>query len=154
MSSEAQSIEKRPLPPRGLGHHLCIDLHDCQPDHLNSPKEIETLMVAAAKACGAKVVSSHAHHFEPFGVSCMVILAESHLAAHTWPEHGFVAVDIFSCDIALPSQLAAEHLQDKLGAKSISLQQLERGRIQTNNANEQMAMKDLEPFTEDLKLTK
>lgn len=130
MNATGHLIPRRPIPEKGVGHHLCIDLHDCQPDQLDSPDEIETLMVAAAKACGAKVVSSHAHHFEPFGVSCMVILAESHLAAHTWPEHGFVAVDIFSCDKELPSQLAAEYLQTKLGAKSIACQQLDRGRVQ------------------------
>lgn len=77
------------------GKHLLIDLHDCK--HHGSIEEITQVMVDSCKATGATVLFSYLHPFDGGGVSGAVILAESHESIHTWPERGFVSLDIFVC---------------------------------------------------------
>lgn len=108
---------------------MCIDLHKCQADLLDDPEALKAIMTSTAKAIGATVVSAHAHHFQPYGVSCMIILAESHLAAHTWPEHGFVAVDAFTCGDNIDGDQAGDHLKAMLKAESIHVHRMKRGAL-------------------------
>jgi len=77
------------------GKHLLIDLYDCQYNALID--EIESTMVDACSATGASVLFHYAHPFEGNGSSGAVILAESHGTWHQWPEHNFIAIDIFVC---------------------------------------------------------
>lgn len=83
--------------PTPLGRHLLLDLYDCPEELLRFPADSEVILLAAAEAMGATVIESRFHAFSPHGVSGMVIIAESHLSIHTWPEHGYAAVDVFSC---------------------------------------------------------
>ena len=81
------------------GSHLLADLYGCQ--HLMDSTRIEAVLQKAAQAAGATIVMSHVHDFPaPGGVTGVVLLAESHISIHTWPEHGFAAVDIFMCGTA------------------------------------------------------
>jgi len=80
-----------------LGRHLLVEFTGCPPPILADLEQVTTAMLAAAEASGATIVTHSFHHFSPHGVSGAVIIAESHLAIHTWPEHGFAAVDFFSC---------------------------------------------------------
>ena len=80
-----------------LGHHLLAEFTGCSAPSLADLKIVTDAMLRAAEASGATVVTHSFHHFSPHGVSGAVIIAESHLAIHTWPEHGFAAVDFFSC---------------------------------------------------------
>ena len=82
------------------GTHLLIDLHGAI--NLNNPQEIETVLRNCAIQCGATILHSHMHHFNPQGVSGVVVLAESHISIHTWPETGYVALDIFMCGTCNP----------------------------------------------------
>jgi len=89
-----------PIAPQGthaLGRHIHLDLYDCTPGLLATPEASERILNAAARAMGATIVGSHFHAFSPHGVSGVVVIAESHLTVHTWPEHDFAAVDVFSC---------------------------------------------------------
>lgn len=110
-----------------LGTHLLIELYDCARDLLDDPPGVESLMLLAAKEAGATVVSSHCNRFEPHGVSGVVILAESHLTIHTWPEHGYAAVDLFSCGSQVQPWLAKRSLERSLGAQRSSAMELRRG---------------------------
>lgn len=97
-----------------LGRHLLAEFYDCQADVLNSPARIEALMNEAARLSGATVVQSVFHMFSPHGVSGVVVVEESHLAVHTWPEHSYAAVDYFSCgevDCDAAVRYLAEHLR-------------------------------------------
>ena len=82
------------------GTHLLIDLYGAI--NLNNPQEIETVLRNCAIRCGATILHSHMHHFNPQGVSGVVVLAESHISIHTWPETGYVALDIFMCGSCNP----------------------------------------------------
>lgn len=80
-----------------LGRHILVEYYDCNPAVLNDVQRIEAAMVGAADAAHATVINTTFHHFSPFGVSGVVVIQESHLAIHTWPEFGYAAVDLFTC---------------------------------------------------------
>src|SRR6267154_3556242 len=82
---------------RSLGRHLLIELYHCDSKILNDVHKVEAIMVEAAKHAKARIVDVVFHTFNPHGISGVVVIAESHLAIHTWPEHGFASVDIYTC---------------------------------------------------------
>ncbi len=84
-------------------------------------------MLSAAIKSGATVLGDSFHHFSPQGVSGVVVISESHLSIHTWPEHGYAAVDVFTCGTTVDPRIAAEALIEKLGAKNHSLMEIQRG---------------------------
>ena len=112
-----------------LGRHLVLELNGCNPKLLNDVKRVEDIMVAAAKLAKATIVGSHFHQFSPFGISGVVVIAESHVAIHTWPEHGYAAVDIFTCGDTLSPDVAAQYLVQKFQSRQPSLMELKRGLI-------------------------
>ncbi|EHD15069.1 S-adenosylmethionine decarboxylase proenzyme [Commensalibacter intestini A911] len=86
---------------RFAGTHLLVDLWDAT--NLDSPEEIDRVLREAAIVAGATILHSHFHHFSPNGgVSGVVVLAESHISIHTWPERNFAALDIFMCGACDP----------------------------------------------------
>ena len=80
-----------------LGRHILVEFNGCCPEILNDVAVIEEAMVEGARKAGATVIQSTFHHFSPFGVSGVVVIQESHLAIHTWPEYQYAAVDLFTC---------------------------------------------------------
>ncbi|MEM9123019.1 MAG: adenosylmethionine decarboxylase [Pseudomonadota bacterium] len=85
------------------GSHFLIDLWEA--DGLDDPETVERALVAAAEAANATILHTHFHHFsEGGGVSGVVVLSESHISIHTWPERGYAAVDIFMCGDAEPAR--------------------------------------------------
>lgn len=80
-----------------LGRHIIVEYYNCNEDILKNPDLISEYMQTAAVKSKATIVESVFHHFNPWGVSGAVIISESHLAIHTWPEFGFAAVDLFTC---------------------------------------------------------
>ena len=80
-----------------LGQHVLAEFFECDPNILNNSQKVESLMIDAALECGATIVQKCFHMFSPHGVSGVVIISESHLAIHTWPELGYAAVDLFTC---------------------------------------------------------
>ena len=110
-----------------LGTHLIIELYDCNRDLLNEPKLIEEHMRAAAVESGATIVSSHANLFNPHGVSAVVIIAESHITIQTWPEHGYAAIDVFTCGTSVSPWKVKDYLESVLEAKTSSAMEMKRG---------------------------
>ena len=111
-----------------LGKHIIIELNGCPADLLSDPILIEKVMNETAKVMGATIVESRFHHFSPLGVSGVVVIMESHLTIHTWPEHEYAAVDIFTCgDINMDIRVA--FLKEKLGAEKMEFQLLKRGKL-------------------------
>jgi len=109
-----------PMPDtRGL--HLLIEYHGCCPQTLNDVVAIEALLLNAARAAGATVVTSTFHRFAQNGVSGVVVVQESHLSIHTWPEHGYAAVDIYTCGACVPEQA---HLVIRDGVAAQQTEQL------------------------------
>jgi S-adenosylmethionine decarboxylase len=112
---------------QALGRHLLLELFDCDAEALNSLETVKTSMVEAAKRAQATIVDVVFHEFNPFGISGVVVIAESHLAIHTWPEYRYAAVDVFSCGDVLQPQTAADYLVEQLGASRASVVELQRG---------------------------
>ena len=109
------------------GTHLLVDLWDAS--NLADPALIDESLSAAAIAAGATILHSHFHHFSPNGgVSGVIVLAESHISIHTWPERGFAAIDIFMCGTCDP-HLAVPILRRAFQAGRIQLNEQRRGRI-------------------------
>lgn len=119
---------------RYLGRQLVVELYGCPPELLADRAGVEEAMNRAAAACRMTIVNSVFHEFNPYGVSGAVIIAESHLAIHTWPEHGFAAVDVFTCGGVDPED-AAVFLQVALGARQSSISELHRGNTRMMRAN-------------------
>lgn len=117
-----------------LGTHLLVELQDCSNSKLlNDLKKVEETLVSAAKAAKATIVETCFHKFSPFGISGVVVIAESHLSIHTWPEYGYAAVDIFTCGETLQPEAAASYLIDKFQSQSPSLVEMKRGIISNGN---------------------
>lgn len=110
-----------------LGTHLLVELRDCNPKILKDLKKVKNALVSAAKEAKATIVDISFHEFSPFGISGMVIIAESHLSIHTWPEYSYAAVDIFTCGDLIKPEVAAAFLTKEFECKSPSFVELKRG---------------------------
>jgi S-adenosylmethionine decarboxylase len=111
---------------RHLGKHLLLELKDCEEDLKNLDK-VKDAMISAAKRAKATIIDVSFHEFSPFGISGMVVIAESHLSIHTWPEYGYAAVDIFTCGDIIDPQVAANYLIKKFKSKNPSKVEIKRG---------------------------
>lgn len=112
-----------------LGRHILVEFIGCKPEMMNDVSHIESSMVNAAKKAGATVINSTFHHFSPYGVSGVVVIQESHLAIHTWPEYGYAAVDLFTCGISVNPWISFDELKKQFGAKNYSAIEINRGAI-------------------------
>ncbi|MGL4634238.1 MAG: adenosylmethionine decarboxylase [Cetobacterium sp.] len=95
-----------------LGRHILIEFYNCDEEILKNPILIKEHMNEAARIANATIVESVFHHFNPYGVSGAVIISESHLAIHTWPEYGYAAVDVFTCGDKIDPWTAFKFLED------------------------------------------
>ncbi|MCG8474755.1 MAG: polyamine aminopropyltransferase [Cytophagales bacterium] len=110
-----------------LGRHIIVEFYDCKPELLNDVVYIENSMVASAETAGATVINSTFHHFSPYGVSGVVVIQESHLAIHTWPEYGYAAVDLFTCGQTVNPWVSYNFLKEAFGAGHGSTIEMRRG---------------------------
>ncbi len=110
-----------------LGSHLLIDLWEVQTNLLDDVRRLRKELVRCAWTGGATVVDTRFSHFEPHGISGLVILSESHLAIHTWPEKGFAAVDVFTCGEPELAQRIVDEVVLTLAPGRHELHKVERG---------------------------
>ena len=110
-----------------LGRHLLLELKICNEEVLDDLSILRECLNEAAVKCGATVVGESFYHFSPRGVSGVVNIAESHIAIHTWPEHGYAAVDVFTCGTDVEPEKAAKFITERLEAQTHSLIELRRG---------------------------
>jgi S-adenosylmethionine decarboxylase proenzyme len=104
-----------------------VEYMGCSFDALNNVEQIQALMEMAAVAAKTNIVFSKFKPFEPQGVSGVVVVEESHLSIHTWPEHGYAAVDFYTCGEGDPNE-AHEVLKAGLEAQSFEMLYVERGK--------------------------
>ncbi len=114
MSSET-ALEGSNAPPPGK--HVLVDLAGCPREKLADARSVLAALREAAVAAGATIVGEAAHQFAPSGASAVVLVGESHLSAHTWPEDGVACLDVFTCSDRFDARGAAEHLARALGAQ-------------------------------------
>ncbi len=118
-----------------LGNHILVEFMNCDPHVMNDVAGIERDMVDAARKAGATVINSTFHHFSPWGVSGVVVIQESHLAIHTWPEYGYAAVDLFTCG-EMDAWISFDHLKECFGSKSYSAIEMKRGSVNLLTRND------------------
>ncbi|MCB0369058.1 MAG: polyamine aminopropyltransferase [Bdellovibrionales bacterium] len=111
-----------------LGRHILVEFTGCNADVLNDVAIIEKSMIEAAQKAGATVINSNFHHFSPWGVSGVVVIQESHLAIHTWPEYRYAAVDLFTCGETVDPWVSFDWLKQALEA-SYSALEMNRGSL-------------------------
>lgn len=119
---------------QALGRQLMVEYYDCAPERLNDREFIREAMLEAARATGARVVGEVFHLFNPYGVSGVVVIAESHLAIHTWPEYGYAAVDLFTCGKEINPYVGFDRLRESLKAGRFEVQEMARGRLEPLSA--------------------
>lgn len=110
-----------------LGVQILADLHGCDRGVLDDVDRVRSLMIEAARRCGATIVEQCFHRFNPHGVSGVVVISESHLAIHTWPEHGYVALDLFTCGHAIDPNVCVAFLRDGFRSQSGTTRTVLRG---------------------------
>ena len=106
---------------------MLLELFDCDADVINSLEAVKGTLVEAAKRAQATIVDVVFHEFNPFGISGVVVIAESHLSIHTWPEYRYAAVDIFSCGDVLRPDVAANYMVEQFAAERTSIVEMQRG---------------------------
>ena len=114
-----------------LGRHLLVEFYGCDINLLNKASVVKEYMEEAARSARATIVDSFIHQFSPYGVSGVVVIAESHLTIHTWPEYGYAAVDLFTCGEDVDPWKCYEYLNDALKAKHSTTIELKRGTLNT-----------------------
>lgn len=113
---------------KSLGRHILVEFSNCNAQVLNHAEIVEKAMTTAAKIAGATVINSTFHHFSPWGISGVVVIQESHLAIHTWPEYKYAAVDLFTCGESVDPWVCFEHLKEVFQA-NYSAMELMRGSL-------------------------
>jgi len=119
---------------KALGQQTSVEYYKCNPEILNDVSAIKRAMREAARLAGATIVTEAFHLFNPHGVSGVVVIAESHLAIHTWPEYGYAAVDLFTCGDDVNSELAFIHLKSELQAVDFTAVEMKRGLLNITEA--------------------
>jgi S-adenosylmethionine decarboxylase len=109
------------------GRHVIAELDGCDAKMLSDPGCIRRLLLEAAQEANATVLADQIFEFHNGGVSGFVLLAESHISIHTWPEHGYAALDIYTCGLHTLPDAACSYLADHLGATSVQTSALDRG---------------------------
>jgi len=110
-----------------LGRHLIAEYTDCTPNKLNDTEFIERCLLEAVRRSGATIVKSVFHNYAPQGVSGVVVIAESHMSIHTWPEYNYAAVDFFTCGRTVDPYPANEYLKKMLGSTNVCVTEVSRG---------------------------
>lgn len=110
-----------------LGRHALVDLYECDPALLDDFEYLKTFLTDVAKQMNCTVVQSCFHRFSPQGVSGVIVIAESHLSLHTWPEHGYCALDLYTCDEGTALDRFPELLKEGLKAGRVEVKKHLRG---------------------------
>jgi len=125
MSTSARSA---PRPPHtSVGRHHLVELLGCDPDRLRWADDLREVLLRAAERASATVVGFTFHQFRPEGASGVLLIAESHISLHTWPEHAYMAMDVFTCGEEMDAEVAIEVVKEGVDADDVRVRTLDRG---------------------------
>lgn len=114
-----------------IGKHYILELYDCPFETLDCEAVAAEAVREACQVGGLTLLNLQSHKFEPQGVTLLGLLSESHISVHTWPEHGYAAVDVFTCSDTCNTAKACDALARRLGASSRELSVVDRGMLPT-----------------------
>ncbi len=120
-------MKNTPHPQAVLGKHAIIDLSGCNLEILKNSSLMQDILVKAANLADVTIVGSMDHLFSPHGYTAVLVLEESHISLHTWPEFEYVSIDLYSCNLQTDFRGIADFLADQFQAKITSFTLLERG---------------------------
>jgi|SRR5690554_1880323 len=112
---------------KSLGRHVLAEIFGCSANILNDLERVEKIMVMAALEAGAEIREVVFHKFSPQGVSGVIVISESHLAIHTWPELGYAAVDVFTCGDSVDPWVSCNYIKREFAAQTMEAKELRRG---------------------------
>lgn len=128
-----------------LGRQVLLEFYGCRRECLDDAEFIKTAMLEAARRAHATIVQATVNRFSPHGVSGVVVIAESHLAVHTWPEHGYAAIDIFTCGSKVLPEVACQYLAKTFKPRETSRQDIDRGTIEGTRGLSEVSDSGLDP---------
>lgn len=117
------------IPPSNLvlGRHALIDLSGCNPAIIRDDARIRSILIQAAHLAKVTVVNTVDRHFMPEGYTAILVLEESHLSLHTWPEYNYISIDLYSCNLQTDFQGVKAFLADQFQATTTTFTLVERG---------------------------
>ena len=110
-----------------IGFHYVIEASGCDPKILTDANALKKILLEAAKVGEMDVRSTYFYRFTPQGVSGMVIVSESHISIHTWPEKGYAAIDVYTCDTNSKPEKTVNYILEKIKAEYAHITEIERG---------------------------
>jgi len=110
-----------------IGHHYIVEASGCDPKVIGSVEKVQQILVKAAEIAGAHVWSISFSKFPPHGVSGVVVISESHISTHTWPERGYAALDIYTCGVNVKPDKAVVYAVDAFKAQTSHITEITRG---------------------------
>lgn len=116
---------------QALGRQILVEFYDCDEEKINDVEFIESVLLQATKESKATIISHNFHKFSPHGISGVVVIAESHVSIHTWPEYNYAAVDVFTCGETIDPWLIQETLKNAFSSTNISSMEMKRGLFRT-----------------------
>ena len=106
--------------------HILFTLTGANPGLMDDEHFVRDVVYTASKRCKSTLLAINSHKFEPQGITCVAMLAESHISIHTWPEKGMAVCDVFTCGDTAEPEKAVEYMQEQLKATEIVSNQFER----------------------------
>ena len=116
-----------------LANHQIIEFNDCEEEQIKDAQFMRHIFWKAAQMGNATIVNNCFHEFNPQGITGVLVIEESHLSVHTWPEHKYVAVDIFSCGNKINHKKITEFLKEKFKCNNVSSISINRGEFKKEN---------------------
>ncbi len=127
-----------------LGLHILADLYGVEASKIDHVEDVKALLEGAVKYAGLSKLSSHFHQFYPHGATGIILLEESHISIHTWPEHGYAAIDVYTCGGKEKTFKAMEYILKVLKPKRVDEKIAERGIVPVDQAKTNIEKIELE----------
>ncbi len=112
---------------RSIGHHYIVEASGCDPKIIRSVDKVQQILVKAAEIAKAQVWSISVNRFPPQGVSGVIVISESHISTHTWPEYGYAALDVYTCGNSGDPEKAVLYAVEAFGASTSHITEITRG---------------------------
>lgn len=110
-----------------LGKHLILELKSCCSEKINDLNYVKNTLENVIEVANVTLLKSEFHQFAPQGVSGVLVIAESHISIHTWPEENYAAIDFFTCGDYSVFDDVIKYFSEKFEAKEYSTKILDRG---------------------------
>jgi S-adenosylmethionine decarboxylase len=128
---------------QALGRQILVEFYDCDRNVLDNEGLIREILLEGVRRSGATIISDTFHTFSPHGVSGVIVIAESHVTIHTWPEHGYAAIDIFTCGETIEPWVIQKYLERQFRAQNVSSMELKRGLFPERVAHKPVPLEEM-----------